>query len=121
GLGDVHPGLNKAEIEMRGGSSIRHAAGVFFRAEGTLAGFGVGEIVDVEMRMRLDAAGHDNLAGRVNRPPGFWGLLVSADKHNLSSLYADTPVAHPMGRNHLSATDYQVQHVQLLLFTKLQF
>ena len=58
------------------------------------------------MRVRLDAAGHDDLAGRVDRPPGLRGLLVGADKDNLFPLYADTPVANPVGGDYLSAADY---------------
>jgi hypothetical protein len=62
------------------------------------------------MGVRLDAAGHDYLAGNVNDAARL-GLSASlADQHNLLACNRHVPVADAAGSHDLTATDYQIVH-----------
>src|SRR5262245_36189548 len=80
---DVHARLDEAKIQVSRRCAMSHAASVVFRSERALTGIGVGEVVDVEVCMRLDSAGHHDLAGRVDRAARLGCLIFRADEHDL--------------------------------------
>src|SRR5262245_28702170 len=105
GLRDVHSRLDEAKIQMSRRSTMCHAARVVFRTECALTGIWIGEVVDIEVGVRLDATGHDYLVGGVDRATRLSGLIFRADEYNLFALNTDAPFADALRRYDLTASD----------------
>src|SRR5579872_2114695 len=104
-LGDIHSGLDEAEVQMGGRASERHPASVLFGPQGAYAGVGIGEVVDVEMSVGLDPARNHDLAAGVNRSSRLGRVLVGSDESNLFALDADAPLADTLRGNDFTAAN----------------
>jgi hypothetical protein len=65
--------------------------------------------------MRLDSAGHYQLASRVDHLGGLDSLVLKADKCDLSVLDADVPPAGTMRHHDVATTNREIEHDALFI------
>jgi hypothetical protein len=104
-------GMNPGEVDVRGRAAKRHPARVLFRTECKKPRFARLHRDSVaQMRMRLDSAGHYQLASRVDHLGGLDRLVLEADKRYLSVLDANTPPAGPMRHHDIATANREIEH-----------
>jgi hypothetical protein len=117
----IHPALDRAchvvsgmhpgEVDVRDRAPKRHPTRVLFRTEcekPCLARLHRDSVA--QMRMRLDSAGHYQLASCVDHLGGLDTLILEADKRDLSVLDADTPPAGPLRHHDVATANREIEH-----------
>ena len=70
----------------------------------------------MRVHVRIDAAGDDELAGRVDDAGGVaWQRTGRGDGDDALALDADVPGAHALGSDDLSTADHEIEHGLRLL------
>jgi len=108
--GNFHRGFDETEIQVCSGASKSHSASVLFGAKGRSSAVGVGEIENIEMGMRLDAAGHHNFSRGIDRSASLRRGIVEADVSDLFAANTDRPTPNSLRRYDLAVADQQIQH-----------
>src|ERR1700757_4574229 len=98
---------------MRGRSAERHPACILFGAQRAHAGVGIGEIVDVEMGVRLDASRDHDLAAGIDRSPRLGCMLVGSNEGDLFALNPDAPSTDALRSYNFATANKQVQHFRM--------
>src|SRR6266478_9479244 len=103
--------MNPGEVNMRGRAPKRHPARVLFRTECKKPRFARLHRDSVaQVRMRLDSAGHYQLASRIDHLGGLDSFVFEADKRDLSVLDADTPPAGPLRHHDVATPNREIEH-----------
>ncbi len=106
--------MHPSEVDVRGRAPKRHPTRVLFRTEcekPRLARLHRDSVA--QMRMRLDSAGHYQLASRVDHLGGLDRLVLEADKRDLSVLDANIPPAGPMRHHDVATPNREIEHAAL--------
>ncbi|PYN97887.1 MAG: hypothetical protein DMD91_16460 [Candidatus Rokuibacteriota bacterium] len=100
---------------MRRRAAEDHPPRVFLGTERVLVRFGLHRDEVREVRVRLDAAGNDDLPGRVDRPSRLAERAGQGERHDLLALDADVPLSGALHRHDLSTANHEIEHEPLLV------
>ncbi len=108
---DVQTGPHVREVDVGGGASAGHPPGVLLGPEGGRRLLGMRHDAVGEVRVGLDAAGGDDLPGRVDDARGLGGQRPRRSHHrDLLTAHAHVPLPHALRRDDLPVADHEVEH-----------
>jgi len=108
-LDAVDAGPHVDEVQVRGGAAVGHAAGVVFRSQRGRGLVGMAHDRVGQVRVRIDAARHDDLPGGVEHARAVARQRArQADRRDLLALDPDLPRPGALGRHDPSVGDHEV-------------
>jgi len=106
---------HEAEVDVGGRPTEDHPARVVLRAERREVLLGLHRDGVRQVRVGLDAAGHDDLAGGVDHPSGLQPVLGQAEGDDALPFDGHIPPADALRRHHVAPANHEIQHRSVLL------
>jgi len=107
---DVGARAHEAEVDVGGRPAEDHPPGVLFRPQRREILLGLHRDEVRQVRVRLDAARHDDLAAGVDHPPGLEPVLRQAQRDDALSFDGHVPPADALRRDDVTPANHEIQH-----------
>jgi len=109
---DVAPGPHEAKVHVGGRAPEDHAPRVLLGTEGMEILLRLHRDEVREVRVGLDAPGHDDLAGGVDHAPRLEAVPGQAEGNDALPLDGHVPSPDALRRHHVASTNQEIQHGQ---------